>query len=62
VIFVDRESISSRDAATSPEPLQHRLQEEYPFREKLVSDTEVEVVFDMLTRDMEMFMKIFKIQ
>jgi hypothetical protein len=38
VIFVDRENISSRDAATSPEPSQRDLQEEHPFREKLVSD------------------------
>jgi hypothetical protein len=37
VIFFGRESPSSRDAATSPEPSQCAVQEENPFREKLVS-------------------------
>jgi hypothetical protein len=35
--FFGRENPSSRDAATSPEPSQCAMQEENPFREKLVS-------------------------
>jgi hypothetical protein len=41
MIFFGRESPNSRDAATSPEPSQCAMQEEHPFREKLVSVIEI---------------------